>query len=317
MNDRDIVILFGAGASYGAGHVLPQVPPLGPNLYDALAAQYPDKWGSESHLGKMWAAQLRDDFERTMYEEVLPKVSSLSLLEWHRCVAEFFAGYRLPRGRRDMYSLLLSGLRTRGLLERVTLGSLNYDCLLEQAMLGLRLITDYMLDDFAPQESVPLAKIHGSSNFITDDLFSDRAYITNPNAMIECTFTALHVQNLESRLRERFSTYKPAFFPVLGLYSPDKPSILAPAKLQNLRNIFAERINRATAVVLIGVRPNPRDPHLWEPVAQSQASRIAYVGGEADYQTLMKLQGKAVHLAETFKAGAAPVLNTLGELRRN
>jgi hypothetical protein len=45
MNDRDIVILFGAGASYGAGHVLPQVPPLGPNLYDALAAQYPDKWG--------------------------------------------------------------------------------------------------------------------------------------------------------------------------------------------------------------------------------------------------------------------------------
>ena len=55
MNDRDIVILFGAGASYGAGHVLPQVPPLGPNLYDALAAQYPDKWGSESHLGKMWA----------------------------------------------------------------------------------------------------------------------------------------------------------------------------------------------------------------------------------------------------------------------
>jgi hypothetical protein len=270
MNDRDIVILFGAGASYGAGHVLPQVPPLGPNLYDALAAQYPDKWGSESHLGKMWAAQLRDDFERTMYEEVLPEVSSLSLLEWHRCVAEFFAGYRLPRGRRDMYSLLLSGLRTRGLLERLTLGSLNYECLLEQAMLGLRLITDYMLDDFAPQESVPLAKIHGSSNFITDDLFSDRAYITHPNAMIECAFTALHVQNLESRLRERFSTYKPAFFPVLGLYSPNKPSILAPAKLQNLRNIFAERINRATAVVLMGVRPNPRDPHLWEPVAQSQ-----------------------------------------------
>ncbi|PWT78206.1 MAG: hypothetical protein C5B58_15590, partial [Acidobacteria bacterium] len=132
MNDRDIVILFGAGASYGAGagHVLPQVPPLGANLYDALAAQYPKEWGSDSHLGKMWAPQLRDDFERTMYEEVLPKVSSLSLLEWHRSVAEFFARYRLRGGRRDMYSLLLSGLRNRGLLERVTLGSLNYDCLL-------------------------------------------------------------------------------------------------------------------------------------------------------------------------------------------
>ena len=39
MNDRDIVILFGAGASYGSGHVLPQAPPLGAELYDALAAQ--------------------------------------------------------------------------------------------------------------------------------------------------------------------------------------------------------------------------------------------------------------------------------------
>jgi hypothetical protein len=29
MNDRDIVIVFGAGASYGAGHVLPATPPLG------------------------------------------------------------------------------------------------------------------------------------------------------------------------------------------------------------------------------------------------------------------------------------------------
>jgi hypothetical protein len=318
VHDRDIVILFGAGASYGAGHVLPHPPPLGPNLYDALAAQYPKEWGSESHIGKMWAAQLRDDFERTMYEEVLPRVSSLSLLEWHRRIAEFFAICRLDGGRRDMYSVLLSGLRTRGLLERVTLGSLNYDCLLEQAMLGFRLIVDYMLDDFASQESVPLAKIHGSANFITTDLFSKRAYITNANASsIECAFTALHVQNLERQLRERFSTYEPAFFPVLGLYSPDKPSIVAPAKLQNLRNILAERIKRAMAVVLIGVRPNPRDPHLWEPVAQSQASTIAYVGGEEEYQNLMKLQGRVVHLAETFKAGATRVLSTLGELRRN
>jgi hypothetical protein len=95
MNDRDIVILFGAGASYGAGHVLPQAPPLGANLYDALAAQYPKEWGPESHLGKMWAVQLGKDFERTRYEEVLPRVSSLSLIEWHRPVAAFFARYRL------------------------------------------------------------------------------------------------------------------------------------------------------------------------------------------------------------------------------
>jgi hypothetical protein len=251
VNDNDIVILFGAGASYGAGHVLPYAPPLGPNLYDALAAQYPKEWGSESHIGKMWAAQLRADFERTMYEEVLPKVSSLSLLEWHRRIAEFFAIYHLDGGGRDMYSRLLSGLRTMGLLGRITFGSLNYDCLLEQAMTGLQLVMDYTLKALASEGSIPLAKIHGSCNFIADDLQKRGFLITNPNAAIECKFTPLPVQNLEARLRERFSAYEQASFPVLSVYSPEKPSIVAPGKLQDLRNTLSERIVRATAVVLI------------------------------------------------------------------
>jgi len=314
MSDRDIVILFGAGASYGAGHVRPQAPPLGADLYDALATQCPKEWGSESPLGKMWAAQLRADFERTMCEEVLPGVSSLSLIEWHRPVAAFFARYSLDGGGRDMYSLLLSELKARGLLGRVMLGSLNYDCLLEQAMLELHLATDYMLDDPALDGSLPLAKIHGSCNFITADLFSKRAYMTNANASsIECSFTALPVSDLEARLRDRFSTHEPAFFPVLGLYSPDKPSIVAPAKLQSLRNILAERIKQATAVVLIGLRPNPRDPHLWEPIARSHAAKIAYVGGSADYDSLKKVQPRATHVACTFEAGVAAVMCTVAD----
>lgn len=308
MNDRDIVILFGAGASYGADHVRPQAPPLGAGLYDALATQYPSEWGSESHLGKMWAAQLREDFERTMCEEVLPWVSSLSLIEWHRPVAAFFARYGLDGSGRDMYSRLLSGLRTRGLLGRVMLGSLNYDCLLEQAMLELRLTADYMLDNSPPEGSIPLAKIHGSCNFITSDLFSMRAHMTNANASsIECSFTALPAYDLEARVRERFSTHEPAFFPVLGLYSPDKPSIVAQAKLQTLRNILAERIKRATDIVLIGLKPNPRDLHLWGPIAQSHAAKIRYVGGNADYDRLKELQPRATHVACTFKTGVAVI----------
>jgi len=68
---------------------------------------------------------------------------------------------------------------------------------------------------------------------------------------------------------------------------------------------------------VIALRPNPRDPHLWNPVAQSQASQIVYVGGKDDFEALKKLQGRAIHLAATFKTGAAPVLSTLAKLRRN
>jgi len=40
------VVLFGAGASYGAEHVLPDVPPLGKNLYGELCRRFPDNWNA-------------------------------------------------------------------------------------------------------------------------------------------------------------------------------------------------------------------------------------------------------------------------------
>jgi hypothetical protein len=40
------VVLFGAGASYGAGGIVPDSPPLGWDLYDRLCRCYPDSWGA-------------------------------------------------------------------------------------------------------------------------------------------------------------------------------------------------------------------------------------------------------------------------------
>jgi len=260
----------------------------------------------------MWAVALQRDFEQAMEDDVLPKVPSISLLEWHRSIAAFFAGYKLDGSGRDMYSQLLLGLRKKRLLGRVTLGSTNYDCLLEQAMLEHKICFDYMLEDPLPQESIPLLKIHGSCNFITHDLYSWRPYLTNSNASsIECAFTTVPVVNLENCLQEKFRTFQPAFYPVLGLYSKDKPSIVAPAKFQSLRNILAERIGLASAVILIGLRPNLRDPHLWDPIAQTHASAIMYVGSQSDYGTLKKLQSRSVHAAETFEVGMTTILGAL------
>ena len=304
MNEPDTVILFGAGASYGACHIQPGAPPLGKGLYKALATHYPNEWGSQSQLEK-WADKFRDDFEQTMSNEVLPRLPPLCLLEWHRPVALFFAKYRLDGSGRDLYSRLLAKLKTRGLLERVTLGSLNYDCLLEQAMAELGLSTDYMLDDAHPAGSIPLAKIHGSSNFVTADLSSSwQALLTRPGSSVESPFTALPIAGLEDALLRKFSTYNPAVFPVLGMYSQNKPSIVAQAKLYKLRNILEQKIIGAKALMLIGLRPTPgRDLHLWDPVERSTASKIGYIGGTDDYVILKNRQVRAIHLAETFEEG--------------
>jgi hypothetical protein len=313
LSDRNIVFLFGAGASFGAGHVLPESPPLGPSLYDALAAKYPKVWGPESHAGRYWGTHLRNDFEKTMADMVLPHVPSLSLLEWHRCVAEFFAAYNLDQTGQDCYSTLLSGLKSSGLLDRIFFATLNYDCLLEQAVARLEFNVNYILDDLGLHHAVPLAKIHGSCNFVSVDLQDSRALLTNSYASsLECEFRALPLQNLEDQLRGRFDGYKQAFYPVLSLYSPYKPSILAPGKIENLRNAFADRVKRASVVVLIGVRPNRQaDWHLWEPIEQSLAREILYVGGPPEFAALKGIQGRAIHSAEKFEAGVAPILNAL------
>ena len=172
MHEGDIVILFGAGASYGAGYVDPAPPPLGEQLYDALARQFPKEWGVESQLGRS-ADEFRKDFEQTMDQQVL-RYPSLSLLEWHRPVATFFARYRLDGSGDDLYSRLFAVLETKGLLKRLTLGPLNYECLLEQALMNLGLKVDYIIDNTFAADSIPLAKVHGSCNFVTLNLYQWR-----------------------------------------------------------------------------------------------------------------------------------------------
>lgn len=313
MTPSDVVILFGAGASFGAGHVLPTQPPLGPGLYDALATGYPKEWGAQSHLA-FWADKLRHDFERTMFDEVLIRVDSLSLLEWHRCVSTFFAKFQVDDSGLDMYSRLLTALKSNGVLSRVTFGSLNYDCLFEQAVAKLGLSIDYMLSDTHSPSLIPLAKIHGSSNFVTEDLYPRLHLASGHGAYLESQVAVLPIDNLVDALQYKFSAhkrYRQAFFPVLGMYTLGKPTITATGKFTRLRSIFAQTIIEADTLALIGLKPTNHDPHLWDPIAQSGASKIVYIGGETDYAVLKGRQAKAIHLGTEFEKAFEAVVSAV------
>ena len=62
---KDLVYLFGAGASKGARHILPYDPPLGVKVYDHLAEHFPAEWGPGSRLNR-YSEGLRYNFEETM-----------------------------------------------------------------------------------------------------------------------------------------------------------------------------------------------------------------------------------------------------------
>src|SRR3990170_7499469 len=55
------VLLFGAGASFGAGDILPERPPLGRQLFGELARCFPSSWGG---LSRRYRVALSPRFRR-------------------------------------------------------------------------------------------------------------------------------------------------------------------------------------------------------------------------------------------------------------
>src|SRR2546426_9755459 len=70
-----LVFLLGAGAIFGAIDVSPYPPPLGPNLYDRLAKEFPNTWGRFAYR----AEEFRRGFEMAMEHCLGDKPAGVSL----------------------------------------------------------------------------------------------------------------------------------------------------------------------------------------------------------------------------------------------
>ena len=79
------IILFGAGASYGAGHMLPKAPPLGKDLYKELTRYYPPSWGS---LPEEIKTSFETGFEQGMQVLWDKYSSNIALLMRHMTLCE-------------------------------------------------------------------------------------------------------------------------------------------------------------------------------------------------------------------------------------
>src|SRR5215510_11141523 len=99
-----------------------------------MVCDFPAGWGPESSLGQ-YGDVLRKNFEEAMFNEITFWFPSLILLEWHRDMARYFARFEVGDG--NLYHRLLDHLHSSGLLDRVVVVSLNYDCLPEKAASAL------------------------------------------------------------------------------------------------------------------------------------------------------------------------------------
>jgi hypothetical protein len=307
----ELVFLFGAGASKGAGqgrYVLPCDPPLGTEVYDKLAERFPGEWGHSSRLGQ-YSDGLRKDFEKTMSDEVCLWNPSLSILEWQRKMALYFASFTVDSEGKDLYSRLLLFLQDTGKIRNSLFASLNYDCLFEQAAYRLGFQVDYACPE-GVDRAIRVFKIHGSCNFVTEDIRRGEAYLTNPNSHLACGMECLQPVDAEKVLAAKFSDPGASYYPVMSLYSLGKDSLVAGTRIQQIRKAWSEYLSGALVAAIIGVRPNSEDTHIWTPI-KSASAKLFYIGSENHFRIWASANSHFELLAETFKEGFGTLLGRL------
>ena len=154
------VIVFGAGASYGAGDVVPNRAPLGSELYSELCRYFPRSWGA---LPDDAGIEFNNNFENGM-RVVWDKYGSATL-DLMRHMALYFGQFRPKRAGSTAYAFLAEELKKRGLVHKVTIATLNYECLLEIELTHLGIQISYSLEG-TPQGQIKVLKPHGSCNFL-------------------------------------------------------------------------------------------------------------------------------------------------------
>ena len=305
----EIVFLFGAGASRGAGHINPCETPLGPQLYERLAEAYPDEWGDRSVM-RVFRDGLRENFEKTMFDVICVRHPSIHTLECQQKMALYFSKFTPDGTGEDLYSRLLSALRGGGKLPETIFGSLNYDCILEQAASQCGLEVDYSPGS-NQKDAVRLLKLHGSCNFITPDIQKWLPQLTMAGAHLGCDMESLAPTGIGDLLNARFSDRYGRFFPVMSLYAFGKNSLVGGTRIQEIRNTWSQCVSAASLVAIVGVKANPEDHHIWTPVQETKA-RVLYIGDDESFKAWKAANAKTEHLARTFDQGFEPLLHGLG-----
>lgn len=296
---RDIVFLLGAGASYGAGSILPERPPLGSQLYRELRRSYPGSWGA---LPKDMARQFEVDFEKGM--RFLHDEFGGAIPQLMREMAIYFAQFR-PVNRASLYCLLIEALKADKIVDRVILSTLNYECVLEFSMAEAGLGISYF--DEGSEDTTPLWKLHGSCNMFSEGLQAGQGVSYGIGVVWDGGIRAL--QSTDAVIHHCLA--ETGLAPVMSLYMEGKPLSVSPSALKSLQARWARAITSARLVCCVGVRPLPADEHIWSPIYNSPA-RLVFLGdSEAFDEWRQGRVGPSHFLASRFSDGFSSLLQKL------
>lgn len=266
------VILFGAGASHGAGDTLPVPAPLGRDLFPALARLFPGSWGQ---IPEEAAALFADDFEAGM--ATVAEKYGLAVGPLMQKMAIFFSWFTAGNEGSNLYFRLFSEAYRSELVPDLLVSTINYECIAETAANKAGLKVSYFGDVRSDPDSLALWKLHGSCNFKVAGLEATRG-VSYSGVAFDGGIEFLNPPEVR-----RYYSGDTALYPAMALYARSKSIFMAPTIIQNKQKAWAEEVQTASHVIVIGVRPNPADEHIWGPIARTDAE-VSFVGSRTGFE---------------------------------
>jgi len=208
----------------------------------------------------------------------------------------------------DCYSKLLDALGRSGNIPHTIFASLNYDCLFEQAAGILDLRIDYKWSNAV--DSIRVAKLHGSSNFIAQIDQRTMAILAGTNVHVEVPVIILSVENLEKELAEKLSGGQTVHLPIMSQVSHYKEQPLAAATIQRMRNGWNAGVHDAKFIAIIGVSFNCYDRHIIEQI-ENASGTVLYIGDEANFRRWHEVNRRAQHVERRLEDGFHALLTRL------
>lgn len=267
--------LFGAGASHGARGIAPRNPPLGKDLLNEAAKQYPEIIEIIGKFKEEFDSSFESGMAKLMDGRPLTKVSRLYIL-----ISRFLSQFHAVNGN-DFQKILINSYN-----RDVTFVTLNYDLLIEDSieLLNSRFFFRTGMFNFK------ILKLHGSINYIPP-ISPSLNYV---NLVVENSVKLLWCETIIAS-RDVMNSYifndKMPFMPDLCLYMYGKESLYKSGITENLSNAWAECADRADQIIVCGVQINLEDSHVWSPILRNK-KKLKYFGTEFDREIFASCFGE-------------------------
>jgi hypothetical protein len=283
MEEKKILFLFGAGASYGCNSVVPYKPPLGKDLYRNLLKEescifwrYYHQYFPEDIL-----SEFDNNFESAFSKlvDIYDKISGGSeiLKGLHVEIANYLFKFDVSENYNDNnYYRLIVKLKQNDLLGKIDFASLNYDCIFEKLLSKMRVDFCYYLGNNREiyRKKIKVFKPHGSSNFVVRRSNFDAQWVSIAASVnLDLPIEALHYHTFTN---ENNRNHRSNLWPVMALYNFKKEHRICFTSIKNIRKELAYKIHQASHIILIGVRYVENDKHIWNPINYSKGKLIYY-----------------------------------------